>query len=102
MARETASRAASETTPREPTTTNGVGRDDPARDAHAIQRDEYGGLNWGSAFFGWLVAAGIATLPAAILRAAGTAIGLTKASPSPAAGSADTIGIVRAPPFPLL
>ena len=26
------------------------------------QREEFGGLNWGSAFFGWLVAVGIATL----------------------------------------
>ena len=95
MARGTASRAASETAPGE-RTTNGVGRDDPARDAHAIQRDEYGGLNWGSAFFGWLVAVGIATLQTAILSAAGTAIGLTKSSPSQAASSADTIGIVGA------
>src|SRR4051794_41835344 len=100
MARETASRAASETTPREPTTTNGVGRDDPARDAHAIQRDEYGGLNWGSAFFGWLVAVGIATLLTAILSAAGTAIGLPQASPAPAASRAGTIRNVGALPVP--
>ena len=95
MARGTASRAASETTPREGTG-NGVGRGDPARDTRAIQRDEFGGLNWGSAFFGWLVAVGIATLLTAILSAAGTAIGLTKSSPSQAASSADTIGIVGA------
>jgi len=102
MARETASRAASETAPRERTTTNGerttngVGRGDPSRDRLAMQRDEFGGLNWGAAFFGWLVAIGIATLLTAILSAAGAAIGLTKSSPSQAASSADTIGIVGA------
>jgi hypothetical protein len=67
----------------------------PAReDIHLRQRDEFGGLNWGSAFFGWLVAIGVATLLTAILSAAGAAIGLTKTSPSQASGSADTIGIV--------
>lgn len=64
------------------------------RDAHLQQRDEFGGLNWGSAFFGWLVAIGVATLLTAILSAAGAAIGLTKTSPSQASSSADTIGIV--------
>jgi hypothetical protein len=70
-------------------------RHEPAgRDIHHLQRDEFGGLNWGSAFFGWLVAIGVATLLTAILSAAGAAIGLTKTSPSQASGSADTIGIV--------
>jgi hypothetical protein len=67
----------------------------PAReDIHLRQRDEFGGLNWGAAFFGWLVAIGVATLLTAILSAAGAAIGLTKTSSSQASGSADTIGIV--------
>lgn len=30
------------------------------RDVRARQRAEYGGLNWGVAFFGWLVAVGMA------------------------------------------
>ena len=64
------------------------------RDLHNRQRDEFGGLNWGSAFFGWLVAIGVATLLTAILSAAGAAIGLTETSPSQASSSADTIGIV--------
>jgi hypothetical protein len=64
------------------------------RDVHRQQRDEFGGLNWGSAFFGWLVAIGVATLLTAILSAAGAAIGLTETSPSQASSSADTIGIV--------
>jgi hypothetical protein len=66
----------------------------PLPDTHARQRDEFGGLNWGAAFFGWLVAVGVATLLTAILSAAGAAIGLTKTSPSQAADSASTIGIV--------
>src|SRR4051794_6617510 len=65
-----------------------------AQHVHLRQRDERGGLNWGSAFFGWLVAIGVATRLPAILTAAGAAIGLTKTSPSAATKSADTIGIV--------
>ena len=52
------------------------------------QREEYGGLSWGSAFFGWLVAVGVATLLIALLSAAGAAVGLTDTD------DAGTIGIV--------
>src|SRR4051812_29547099 len=58
------------------------------------QRDEFGGLHWGSAFFGWLVAVGIATLLTALLSAAGAAVGLTQASTQEATSKAGTIGIV--------
>jgi hypothetical protein len=58
------------------------------------QREEYGGLSWGSAFFGWLVAVGVSALLIAILSAAGAAIGLTETSADEAAGSAETVGIV--------
>ncbi len=68
---------------------------------HAIrarQREEFGGINWGAAFFGWLVAIGVAALLTAILSAAGTAVGLTDTSPSQAGSqaqdSAGTVGIV--------
>src|SRR3954447_738401 len=74
--------------------TRAVREERPARDIHVQQREEFGGLNWGSAFFGWLVAIGVATLLTAILSAAGAAIGLTQTSESAAAKSADTIGIV--------
>ena len=46
----------------------------------ARQREEYGGINWGAAFFGWLVAVGVAVLLTGILAAAGAAIGLTEPS----------------------
>jgi hypothetical protein len=59
------------------------------------QRDEFGGLQWGSAFFGWLVAVGIAALLTAVLSAAGAAVGLTQgASAQDATSNADTVGIV--------
>ena len=63
-------------------------------DAHRRQREEFGGLSWGSAFFGWLVAVGLAVLLIALLSAAGAAVGLTETSTDQAADSADTIGIV--------
>ena len=64
---------------------------------HAVrdrQREEFGGFSWGSGFFGWLVAVGMAALLTALLSAAGAAVGLTSTSEQDAAGSADTIGIV--------
>jgi MFS family permease len=64
------------------------------RDVHVRQREEFGGLNWGSAFFGWLVAIGVAALLTSILSAAGAAIGLTSTSSSEASSQASTIGIV--------
>jgi MFS family permease len=58
------------------------------------QREEFGGLNWGAAFFGWLVATGLAVILIAILSAAGAAIGLTKGlSTSDVTKNASTIGI---------
>ena len=67
-------------------------------EVHARQREEFGGLHWGSAFFGWLVAIGVAALLTAILSAAGAAVGLTQSSPSQAgdqgAGNAGTVGIL--------
>jgi hypothetical protein len=45
----------------------------------ARQRDEFGGVNWGASFFGWLVAVGVAALLTSLLVAAGAAIGLTEA-----------------------
>ena len=46
--------------------------------ARARQREAYGGINWGAAFFGWLVAVGLGALLVAILVAAGAAVGLTQ------------------------
>ena len=43
----------------------------------AAQRARYGGISWGSAFFGWLSANGVAVLLLALLSALGVAFGLT-------------------------
>jgi hypothetical protein len=64
------------------------------RESQSRQREQFGGLQWGSAFFGWLVAVGIAALLTALLSAGGAAVGLTEASASDAADDADTLGIV--------
>jgi len=81
---------------------NGVRERAPAREGAAAgpavvqerQRDEYGGFNFGAAFFGWLVAVGIAVLLTALLSAAGAAIGLTELSEGEAEANAETISIV--------
>ena len=62
------------------------------RDARARQREEFGGINWGAAFFGWLVAVGLGALLTGILSAAGTALALGEVSGS----DAGTVGIVGA------
>jgi hypothetical protein len=53
------------------------------RERLARQRERFGGINWGAAFFGWLSANGLAVLLLALLSAAGLAIGLTTTSGNP-------------------
>ena len=65
-----------------------------ARDVRARQREEYGGLNWGAAFFGWLVTVGLAAILLGLLSAAGAAFGLSEVNGSEATDNAETIGIV--------
>jgi len=63
----------------------------------ARQREEYGGTNWGAAFFGWLVAVGVAVLLTGILAAAGAAIGLTETTSDAADNaSAETLSLAGA------
>ena len=64
------------------------------REVRARQREEYGGINWGSAFFGWLVAVGMAAILLGLLSAAGAAFGLSEVSETEANANAETIGIV--------
>jgi len=68
-----------------------------ARYEVARQRDEYGGTNWGAAFFGWLVAVGLGALLTALVSAAGAAIAFSEIdSVGEAVNNGDTIGIVGA------
>jgi hypothetical protein len=56
------------------------------------QRERFGGIKWGSAFFGWLSAIGLAAILSGILVGAGVALGLST-SDAANAGSAETIGL---------
>jgi hypothetical protein len=72
----------------------GAATHDALQTARARQRDEFGGINWGASFFGWLVAVGVAALLTAILAAAGAAIGLTTTtSESELAGAAEELSL---------
>jgi hypothetical protein len=51
---------------------------DRMREIRARQRAEFGGINWGAAFFGWLVAVGLGVILVGLLAAAGAAVGLTQ------------------------
>jgi hypothetical protein len=62
--------------------------------ARARQHEEFGGINWGSAFFGWLVSVGMAAILLGLLSAAGAAFGLGDVSDSAPEQNAETIGIV--------
>src|SRR4051812_16155196 len=44
------------------------------RDVRARQREEFGGINWGASFFGWLSAAGLGAILAGIVSAAGATL----------------------------
>jgi hypothetical protein len=82
---------------REPTraeTAGPVTDAETARRLRARQREEFGGINWGSAFFGWLVAVGMAAILLGLLSAAGAAFGLGDVSDAEAEQNAETIGIV--------
>ena len=72
------------------TVTRGAGRD-----AVAAQHARFGGIKWGSAFFGWLSANGLAVILIALLSAAGVALGLAKNldTANEAAQQASQIGI---------
>jgi hypothetical protein len=72
----------------------------PGRHAYRdTQAEHFGGMRWGSAFFGWLVAMGIAVIVLAVLAAAGVALGLTDQLPageeleSTAQANAEELGI---------
>ncbi|MFC8615425.1 hypothetical protein ACFT9M_03245 [Micromonospora purpureochromogenes] len=71
-------------------------------DRHTVvsrEKQRYGGIKWGSAFFGWLTATGTAVILTALLAGAGTAVGVatdtsTDEATGTATGQAQTVGIV--------
>jgi hypothetical protein len=62
----------------DPTTARhrGMGRGE-RQQVVAAQKERYGGISWGAAFFGWLSANGMAVLLIALLSAGGLAFGLS-------------------------
>jgi hypothetical protein len=65
-----------------------------ARRLRARQHDEFGGINWGSAFFGWLVTVGMAAILIGLLGAAGAAFGLSDVNDTETIGVAGGILLV--------
>ena len=59
--------------------------------ARRRQREEFGGINWGAAFFGFLSAAGLAAILTGIVSAAGATLALGE--DASAGEAAETIGI---------
>ena len=78
--------------------------EDAAHDRRSVferERDEFGGVKVGSAFFGWLTATGTAVMLTAFVAAAGTAVGVATntnvgSATTQAAQDKKTVGIVGA------
>jgi hypothetical protein len=64
------------------------------RAARARQREEFGGINWGAAFFGWLVAVGLGALLTGILTAAGASLAIGNEVNGAAADTISLIGAI--------
>ena len=64
------------------------------KDARRRQREEFGGINWGAAFFGWLAAAGLGAILAGLVSAAGATLALGTPENEATASNADTIGLI--------
>ena len=67
--------------------------------APAAEKEQFGGIKIGSAFFGWLTATGMAVLLTALVAAAGTAVGLAtdtdvNEAVGQAAANSGTVGLV--------
>lgn len=67
----------------------------------ATEREHFGGVKVGAAFFGWLTATGLAVLLTAALAAAGTAVGLSNGTTpdqvaADAANSPQSVGLLGA------
>jgi hypothetical protein len=76
----------------EPRTIPAVVAEDTVVAMRARQRDRFGGVRWGSAFFGLLSAIGLAALLLGIVAAAGVALGVSEIN-DVRNGNDDTIGL---------
>ena len=71
------------------------------QDVVAKEKEEFGGMQFGTTFFGWLTASGAAVLLTALVAGAGAAVGLGNQTDSAqaadaAADNAATVGLVGA------
>ncbi len=86
----------------DPTPSGAVSARSFGRDRRSVverEKEQYGGVKVGSAFFGWLTATGTAVLLTALVAAAGTAVGIANnTDPAEAADQATsdpgTVGLV--------
>ena len=62
-------------------------------EGHDRQHEKFGGISWGSTFFGWLSAAGLTAILAGLLGATGAALALNKVADKTNGSKAETIGI---------
>lgn len=70
-------------------------------DVVAAEKERFGGIKWGSAFFGWLTAIGMTVLLSALATAIGLSVGAantadTQDAAEQATQNADTLGIIGA------
>jgi hypothetical protein len=80
----------------------GSGSNAAATDRQSVvarEKERYGGIKWGSAFFGWLTATGTAVILTALLLAAGATVGIatntgTAEAQNQATQNAGTLGLV--------
>jgi hypothetical protein len=63
------------------------------RELRARQRERFGGFSWGSDFFGWLTAVGLASILTAFLVAAGASIGLSEVSDAARSDTVESVGL---------
>ncbi|HSP53640.1 MAG TPA: hypothetical protein VLO00_12165 [Cryobacterium sp.] len=81
-----------------PAGTGATRRDEVVGHDEVVVGDEtrFGGIKWGSAFFGWLTATGIAVILTALVAATGAAIGLgeTSSTDEAAGAAADNAGTI--------
>jgi hypothetical protein len=86
----------------DPTPTGAVSAKSFGRDRQSVvarEKEQYGGIKFGSAFFGWLTATGTAVLLTALAAAAGTAVGVANdtdvaEAADQAASDPGTVGLV--------
>jgi hypothetical protein len=62
-------------------------------ESHDRQQEKFGGVSWGSTFFGWLSAAGLTAILAGLLGATGAGLALNKVGDGVTGSKAETIGI---------